>query len=120
MVYDMSAGLLGSCVMAGRGATMHPLQLTPAQLQAAQVAEQQAAAMLVQLEPDSPRSHMFAGDVAMVHGDHAGAAQHLRRCIRLSQALPSRCGCRAGALLQNDGADCMAGPNDQHPLETRM
>ena len=30
LVYDMSAGLVGSCVMAGRGATMHPLQLTPA------------------------------------------------------------------------------------------
>lgn len=105
MVYEMSNGLLGATVTqvySQEGMPVGPSeQLTPAQEQAAQVAEQQAAAMLVQLEPDSPRSHLFAGEAARTYGQPAVGTQHLRRCIRLSQALPSRCGflCAGSCLL---------------------
>ena len=89
----MANGVLGTCVTQEHGmglANTHTQQLTPAQQQVVELAEQQAAAMLVQLEPDSPRSHMFAGDFAATHGDPAASAQHLRRCIKLAHALPSR------------------------------
>lgn len=100
MVYEMANGLLGATVTQEHGVmplSTHTLELTPAQRQLAELAEHQAAAMLVQLEPGSPRSHMFAGDFAASQADTAASAQHLKRCIKLAHALPSRCACSCAA-----------------------